>query len=82
MKVCDLCNTSIGDDSIRYSFTQVKKVVDAGLRPYSYLPEFQKEKALSRETAEQLWVKQIMADNKDWFLCPECAVRFEKFLSE
>ncbi len=80
MKVCDLCNMSIGDDSIRYSSSQVKKAVNAGLRPA--VCHLENTKGLTEQADRAIWIRRILKDNKDWFLCPECAVRFEKFLPE
>jgi hypothetical protein len=80
MNLCDLCNVSLGADSIRYSASRIKKAVRDGLRPDPTLLEFGTALGMTKTETEQLWVKQVMADNSDWLLCPACAARFEQFI--
>ncbi|KQC14371.1 MAG: hypothetical protein APR63_14445 [Desulfuromonas sp. SDB] len=80
MNVCDLCNVSLGADSIRYSSKQIKKAVGAGLRPDSILLNFGTALGMSKAETEQRWVQQVMSGNNDWLLCPICAARFERFI--
>jgi signal recognition particle receptor subunit beta len=80
MAICDLCNTPVGPDSKRYSASQVKTAVRAGLRPPTTAFEFGAAFGMSQAQAEESWVQRVMVDTTDWLFCPSCTSRIEQYL--
>lgn len=81
MNVCDLCNTPLGANATRFSASQVKEAVRAGLRPSSISFELGAAFGMSKEDSERAWIHRVMTDNTDWLLCPACRARYEQYAS-
>jgi hypothetical protein len=80
MAICDLCSTPVGSGAKRYSASQVKTAVRAGLRPPATAFELGAAFGMSQAQAEASWVQRAMADTTDWVFCPSCASRVEQYL--
>ena len=80
MNVCDLCSVPLGANPTRYSASQIRKAVRAGLRPNSTSVELGAAFGMSKEATQQAWIQQVMTDNTDWLLCPTCSARCAQFL--
>jgi len=80
MNVCDLCSVPLGANSTRYSASQIKKAVHAGLRPNSTSVELGAAFGMSKEATHQAWIRQVMADKTDWLLCPAWSQRYAQFV--
>jgi hypothetical protein len=76
MNVCDLCNLPLSQDSTRYSASQIRKAVRAGLRPNSTSIELGAAFGMSKEDTITEWKKRVMTDNTDWCLCPSCSSKY------
>ena len=79
MNACDLCNVPLGSNADRYSASQIRKAVQAGLRPDSNSVELGAAFGMSKEDTQQAWIQQVMTDNTDWLLCPACSARQAQF---
>jgi signal recognition particle receptor subunit beta len=82
MAICDLCSTPIGPEAKRYSASQLKTAVRAGLRPPTTAFELGAAFGMSQAQAEESWVQRVMADTTDWLFCLSCASRVEQYLSQ
>ena len=80
MNVCDLCSVPLGVNSTRYSASQIRQAVRAGLRPNSTSVELGAAFGMSKETTNNAWTQQVMTDNTDWLLCPSCSVKYTHFV--
>jgi hypothetical protein len=80
MGSCDLCSVPLGPDARRYSATQVRAAVAAGLRPAGGVADLAAAFGMSEEEMHAGWLQQVRADPSDWSLCPSCGVRTDGFL--
>jgi len=77
---CDLCGTTIGPNAKRYSPSQMKTAVRAGLRPSSDFLDLAAALGRPLKEATAGWIQRIMVDTTDWALCPSCARQVERYL--
>ena len=78
---CDLCNAPVGSGSKRYSASQFRKAVQAGLRPTGYGP-MQALWGVSQKEFEADWIQRVRADTTDWTICPSCAPKVDRYLGQ
>ncbi len=79
MNICDLCSVPLGNNSTRYSSRQIRKAVQAGLRPGNTSFELGAAFGMSKEQSEKAWIQQVMSDSTDWLLCPQCNSKYRQF---
>lgn len=82
MGKCDLCNADIGPAARRYSASEMRTAVRAGLRPPASLSLHASLLGVSGPEWHSHWVQQVMTDTTDWALCPECVARVEQHLAQ
>jgi len=80
MSLCDLCSMPLGTNATRYSASQFRKAVQQGLRPNSVYFELGAAFGMSKQDAEQVWLRQVLTDNTDYLLCSTCATRCEVYM--
>src|SRR5436305_1261848 len=81
---CDLCNVSIDAHAKRYSASQMREAVRAGLRPDNTSPLAAMAMIVGDSIDEVYagWVQQVMTDHTDWAMCSACTARVENYLSK
>lgn len=81
MGVCDFCSAPLDANAVRYSASQIRKAVRAGLRPPSTSIELGAAFGMSRSEAEAMWMQRVMVDSTDWLLCPTCYSTVARYVS-
>jgi biopolymer transport protein ExbB/TolQ len=79
---CDLCNKGISFDAKRYSVSQVKAALSAGLRPPDEMASSTMALGTSPEKMHTQWIQKIMSDRADWIVCSDCALEVEYRLNQ
>lgn len=79
MNICDLCSTPLTSNATRYTASQMRRAVKAGLRPNSTSFELGAALGMSKQVTEQGWIQQVMTDNSDWLLCTDCTKIYKRF---
>jgi len=75
---CDLCNTTIGPGASRFSPSQMRSSIAAGLEPPEHIISTGVAFGAPRSAVVEGWRQQAVASPTDWAMCPDCAEEVER----
>jgi hypothetical protein len=75
---CDLCGIAIGNDSKRYTPSQMLTAVHGGLKLPADLILAGALAGASEKEIKERWVARVQNDPKDWAMCRACAKQVDK----